>query len=351
MSKILLLGDVHAGARNASPIVCEYQLRYFEEELFPLLKKEGITTILQLGDWWDSRKFSNHFILGMWKKRVFDILESLGIKLITIVGNHDLPSRNTTDNNISSLFLHSYSNVTVIDKPTTISLGDDVTFLLLPWICDANEAEIKNSIENSTSLFCAGHLELNGFDMQKGVEAHGHQDPKDFEKFDQVYTGHYHTKSVNNNIMYTGTPYQLTWADYGDQKMTHIFDTKTRKVTPVYTKTKLFRQFEYNDKGMDPVKVESVSGIYIKVVVVNKTDPYKFEKWINNINLQNPADLRIMELESNFDDVNIDMNNIKIEDTRTMLSKFVGQVETDLDKGVLKDLIQTLYIHALEVTN
>ena len=41
-----ILGDLHIGARNASMILCEYQIRFFEDELFPYMEKHGITEIL-----------------------------------------------------------------------------------------------------------------------------------------------------------------------------------------------------------------------------------------------------------------------------------------------------------------
>ena len=36
-----------------------------------------------------------------------------------------------------------------------------------------------------------------------------------FLKFDKVFTGHYHMKSRQDNIVYLGNPYQLYWNDYG----------------------------------------------------------------------------------------------------------------------------------------
>lgn len=69
MSEFVILGDVHVGARSASPVMCEHQIKFFEDELFPYMEKHHIIQILQLGDLFDSRNFSNHVILHKWKTR------------------------------------------------------------------------------------------------------------------------------------------------------------------------------------------------------------------------------------------------------------------------------------------
>jgi len=349
MSKFVVLGDLHLGARNASPILCEYQLKYFETELFPYMLLHKITTILQLGDLFDSRKFSNHVILHQWKERFFNFLEEHGIEFITLLGNHDVAHKNTLKVNSTSLFLNSYKNIVIIDKPSDLNVCG-VPFLLIPWICADNTESVKTMIENTDAIFCAGHFAFAGFEMQKGISAHGETDTKDFDKFDLVFSGHFHTRSKKKNILYTGVPYEMTWADYDDQKGFHVFDTKTHKTTFVKTNMMLFHRIEYDDSdGLKRMFVNSLKDTYVKVVVVNKTNPLHFEKFITNIILENPADLKITDIQIEFDDIDVD-DILKLDDTKTMITNFISQIETDLDKSELEDIMYTLYINALEIT-
>ena len=39
-----------------------------------------------------------------------------------------------------------------------------------------------------------------------------------FAKFDQVFSGHYHTKSSHANCHYLGNPYHIYWNDWGDEE-------------------------------------------------------------------------------------------------------------------------------------
>ena len=40
--------------------------------------------------------------------------------------------------------------------------------LFIPWICDDNYEDSIETIKNSTSDICFGHLEIKGFEMHKG---------------------------------------------------------------------------------------------------------------------------------------------------------------------------------------
>jgi hypothetical protein len=142
----------------------------------------------------------------------------------------------------------------------------------------------------------------------------------------------------------------MTWADYDDQKGFHVFDTKTHKTTFIKTNMRLFHRIEYDDSdGLKRMFVNSLKDAYVKVVVVNKTNPLHFEKFITNIILENPADLKITDIQIEFDDIDVD-DILKLDDTKTLISTFISQIETDLDKDELESIMHTLYINALEIT-
>jgi len=347
-SNFVILGDTHLGVRNASAILANYQLSFFENQLFPYMEKHGIDTILQLGDMFDSRKFSSHLILHMWKARFFDVLESKGYKIIILVGNHDIPMRNSIKINSPNLLLaESYSCVEVVDEPKVMNIAG-CDFLLVPWICDENKEDVYRLVADTSAIYCAGHFEFAGFEMQKGVVGSGGESTEGFEKFDLVLSGHYHTKSKKGNILYTGVPYEMTWADYNDPKGFHAFDTSAHKIKFIKNTSSLFFKLEYDDSTSTPKPPSDLKGKYIKVVVINKKDVSKFESFISNIVLQDAADLKITELEIEMEGVELDA--LQLEDTKTLISSFVSQVETDLDKKKIKNMLHALYLSALDTT-
>ena len=53
--KIAIITDQHFGARKNSKLFHDYFLKFYEDVFFPTLEKEGITTIIDMGDTFDSR--------------------------------------------------------------------------------------------------------------------------------------------------------------------------------------------------------------------------------------------------------------------------------------------------------
>ena len=60
--KIALITDTHFGARNDNLAFNEYFYKFWEEVFFPYIEKEGIDTVIHLGDVMDRRKFVSYKI-------------------------------------------------------------------------------------------------------------------------------------------------------------------------------------------------------------------------------------------------------------------------------------------------
>ena len=353
-NKFIILGDMHIGARNANITVMEHQLYYFEQVFFPYLKKHNITTILQLGDLFDTRKFSNHLILHNWKRRFFDYMETAGIEFITLLGNHDIVFKNTIDVNSSTLFLSHYDNITIIDKATEVGIMG-VSFLLVPWICAENREDIIEKVKNTSSVYCAGHFEFAGFEINPGQVCDKGEDKSIFEKFDVVYSGHFHTKSHKDNIQYVGIPYELTWIDYNDPKGFFVFDTRTRTTEYIQNTIPLFVKIYYDDKDkgseyFKTIKCNHSSNSYVKLIVTNKTDIYQFDKLFNKISALQPIELRIMDELEDFDNIEMTEDELKVEATVDLIDSFVKQTDTTLDKERVSVILKSLYVEALNLS-
>lgn len=341
MSEIIILGDVHLGARNGFIQVAEYQIKC-ANELLDYAVKNDIKTILQLGDLFDNRKNTDHRVLEMWKSKFFNRLAYFNIELITLLGNHDLFYKSTLDVNSPDLMLSEYNNIKIINELTKMRFFNQ-TFLVCPWIIDYSL--VQEEIKNSDCDYFAGHMEFAGFEMHKGIPSTHGIESNDFSHFDTVFTGHFHTQSKKNNIFYIGNASELSWAEVDDPKGFHVFDCSTGKTKFIENSTILFNRIEYNDKE-DVKNYSGLTDTYVKVIVINKTDPKKFDQFIDKIQKQNPLDLKITDIENNFD--SIDTEELDYADTKTLIGSYVDQVETDLDKTKVKSMLQSLYILSLE---
>ena len=160
--KVAIITDQHFGARKNSKLFHDYFLKFYNDIFFPYLEKEGITTIVDMGDTFDSRKGIDFSALSWAKNNYYDRLRDMGVTIHTIVGNHTAYYKNTNDVNAVDLLLREYDNVIVYPEATEVKLGDaDVLFI--PWINSENEEKTYKLVKSTTCNYAMGHLELIGF--------------------------------------------------------------------------------------------------------------------------------------------------------------------------------------------
>lgn len=351
--KIVLLGDVHIGARNDSMIFAEYHISFFEDQLFPFLLKNKIKRVIQLGDIFDRRKFVNFKILSVWKKRVFDWFVANDIVLDIIAGNHDVYFKDTNEVNSPVLLLSEYdSHINIYTKATEVDI-DSTKILFVPWINSSNHNETMKLVKSTDATVAMGHFEFSGFEMDKGHKHEGGSDTSKFKKFDSVYSGHYHHKSDNGHVFYLGIPYQITWVDYDSQKGFHTWDSNKLVTKFIPNKNEIFMKYIYDDDGStDYWKGWDVSGVkdkYVKVVVVNKKDLYGFDQFLSRLFAANPGEVKIIENTKDFDAENVHDDDLKLEDTSSLLEQYIDAVDTNLDRERLKKFIKQLHVEALHM--
>lgn len=347
--KICILGDTHFGVRGDAKVFHEYFEKFYDN-LIQYLTDNDIKTIIQLGDLFDRRKYVNFYSLSECRRYFFDRLRDNGIELHTLIGNHDIFWKNTLSVNSPSLLLRDYKNVFFWQEPTKLKF-DNLMIDLIPWMCDENTDNVLKFVDTSTSPICMGHFELLGFPMMKGIESHEGIESKFLDRYDHVYSGHYHTRSSIGNVTYTGTPYELVWSDYKDTKGFYILDTDTHKMEFVENKLRMFYKVFYDDSkfGMNDVISTDYSRFankYVKVVVLNKQNPYVFDRMMDEIFKVSPVDVSIVE---DFTEMNTENNDDvdQAEDTLTSLYNFIDQQNLQMDVSKLKNVMRELYMEAL----
>jgi DNA repair exonuclease SbcCD nuclease subunit len=347
--KIAIITDQHFGARNDSIAFLDFFQKFYDDTFFPSLDAAGINTVLILGDTFDRRKYVNFYALDRAKKMFFDKLEERGIRVHMLAGNHDTYYKNTNDVNSPDLLLREYNNIDVIDSPETIVI-DGTSICMMPWICPENYQDSIDEMKNTKAEICMGHFEIAGFAMHRGMESHDGLSKEIFDKFDMVFSGHYHHRSDDGHIYYLGNPYELTWQDFKDTRGFHLFDLERRELEFISNPNTMFERVEYDDKDCDPIDLDLIdlTSKYVKLVVVNKTDYYKFDKFIQKLYNKGCYEIKIIEDFSEFEEGQID-EEINLEDTVSVLSNYVDSIETDVDKEQIKTFMRTLYTEAVNI--
>ena len=345
--KIALITDTHFGGRGDSLPFDKFFRKFYEQVFFPKIDELGITRVIHLGDTFDRRKFINFNSLKNCRDYFFDPLQQRNIQMDMIVGNHDTYFKNTNAVNSPELLLTDYTNIVAHSRPQSIQV-DNLSILIMPWICSDNYQECLTSIDQTLSPVLFGHLELDGFIMHKGLQNEGGMDPGIFKKFDLVCSGHFHHRSSRDNITYLGNPYPLTWNDFDDPRGFHIFDTETLELEFIENPHQMFTKILYDDSrtDYDDLDAAQFAEQMIKLVIINKTDFYKFDKFLDRLYKHNPLELKIIEDFSEFEADAIGDENLDLEDTLSLLNGFVDSVSTDADKDRIKTLLKDLYLEA-----
>ena len=278
--------------------------------------------------------------------------EKRGIQLHILVGNHDIPYRNTNDINAIRETFARYETISLYWDPTELNI-DGCRVLMMPWINSSNQTECFDIINKTKAQVMFAHLEIKGFEMYRGMPSHEGYDPNMFQKFDVVASGHFHKKSQRDNIHYLGAPYQMTWSDYDCPRGFHIFDTSSREFEYVINPLHMFHKIWYNDtdKTFDEVMSKDFSYLkntYVKAIVQQKSNPYWFDLWLNKVYESQPLEVSIVDDHKNMDSISDEDIINNAEDTLTILSTYVKHVESNrINKDDLDKLMRDLYNEAI----
>jgi len=344
--KVAIITDQHFGARKNSKLFHDYFLKFYNEVFFPTLEQYGITTVIDMGDTFDSRKGIDFSALSWAKDNYYDRLQEMGIKVHTIVGNHTAYYKNTNQVNAVDLLLREYDNVIVYSEPTEVLL-DKLNVLFLPWINQENEELSLNTIKKTSCRCAMGHLELQGFRVNRQILMEHGLESELFKKFETVFSGHYHTRSDNGTVFYLGNPYEMFWTDVGDTRGFHIFDTDTLEKTPINNPFTLFHNIYYEDTNHQTFDTREYENKIVKVIVRKKSDTKKFEKFIDKLYSAGVAELKIVE---NFQiQESEDFEAFESEDTLSILNRYIEEAEVSLDKSIVQKMIQEIYQEACEL--
>ncbi len=343
---IACLTDTHFGAKKTSQHLHDYFELFYKNVFFPTLKEKNIKTIIHMGDCFDNRKSIDFKALEWSKRVVFDPAAEMGITIHLVTGNHDVYFKNTNSVNSPQPLLQTYSNIKTYSDPTEINIGG-LNILLIPWINQENETKTLKMIGESKSKCAMGHLEFQGFRVNRQLVMEHGLDSTIFKNFTKVFSGHYHTRSDNGRIFYLGNPYEMYWTDVNDTRGFHIFDTETLTHTPINNPYKLFYNIYYEDTPYQIFDATEYKNKIVKVIVRKKSKPKDFEKFIDKLYSVGAQELKIIE---NFEiqeseDFKVDED----ENTLSILNRYIDDSEFDLDKNVIKNIFQDLYQQASQV--
>ena len=109
----------------------------------------------------------------------------------------------------------------------------------------------------------------------------------------------------------------------------------------------MFYNLYYDDTPHQMLDVTQFEDKILKLIVRKKTDPKKFEQYIDKLYSSNCFELKIVEGLATVEDEEFDVE--ESEDTISILNRYIQEAEVDLDKSIVTNIIQEVYKEACEV--
>lgn len=242
--KVLVFTDLHIGLKGAQKnrlAICVKVVK----QIIDCVKKNGIGTVIFLGDWNHTRVSTENNALNV----SYKLMQALSkeAKVYAILGNHDIYMKNSLDIN-SLVIFNDLPNVEVVEKVTEVSINGNKS-LLIPWLGDVS----NYAKESQDMLF--GHFDISSKFLIKSYVADNKQQTMseslsaeldadidlqedigdlvgDFvdiaKKSGKIFSGHIHGHreflSKGRWFSFVGSPYQQNLGEIGYKCGVYVID-------------------------------------------------------------------------------------------------------------------------------
>lgn len=340
LKKAAMFTDVHFGRRNNSEthnINCFNFVKWFCQEV----KNSDSDHIIFLGDWHEHRSSINGQTL-YYSYEAIKKLNSVGLPIFMLVGNHDCYQRN--NRNIFTTYpFESLKNLMIIDKPIIVEETYHKS-LFAPYIFHDEYSELTKD-DSVQILF--GHFEFAGFVLtgETTIMKHG-PDHSLLKNKKRIFSGHFHKRQVKNNVMYIGNTFPMDFSDANDNErgMT-IYDYEHDIIThkawpdaPKFIKCKLSDILEKNNK----ILTKNATVKCIVDVDISYSESVEIRNSL--VKEYNLSDLFLeedsQELTETLENTSVEDDNLNTETTQELIKSLLNQIQTD---NIEKDVLIKIY--------
>lgn len=347
--QLAFITDLHFGIKNNSEIFLNNIRDYLYNEFIPEVKARNIETVVIGGDVFDSRNNLNvrtlNYAFDFFKK-----MEEEKLRVVVIAGNHDLYL--STSNDYTSLpFVENFKNVTLVKSGFQSIDIEGNKIMFMAWIPNIekfiSDTEILKKYPVACST-CIGHFPFIGFRMNKSskIMDEGMPDTVLPAEIKTLISGHYHMRSEktvgDRAIFYTGSPYQLTWADAEEDRGFTVFTfDKGQCVDHEYVNNKHCIRF-VNLVYPNEFTEEQVKGNIINICVdySEKFDEVKLDEYKNRIMKFSPAykpEIQIVnQQESDFIEK---LDEFSAKTTIDLINEYIDQANIENKDGIREEIL------------
>lgn len=236
--KVAMFTDIHFGKKNNSSQHnqdCLDFVRWFCKRVNDI---GDITHVAFLGDWFENRNAVNVMTMNF-AHEALKMLNALNLPIYIVIGNHDLYHRENRKV-FSTRIFDEFSNVILVSEPMVVE-----DMLISPYLF---KSEYANLAEFLKVPYWLGHFEFRNFIVTGSDRRMEHgPDHTLFKDVKYIFSGHFHKRQANDNVIYIGNTFPMDYGDaWDDARGMCVLDTAADNVDfidwddcPKYRKVKL----------------------------------------------------------------------------------------------------------------
>lgn len=238
LKKVALFTDIHFGKKNNSNQHNQDCLDFVKWFCDNVSADKEISHVVFLGDWFENRNAVNVMTMH-YAQDALKLLNALNVPVYIIIGNHDLYHRENRKIFSTQMF-EEFSNVQLVSEPTVVD-----KMLICPYLF---KNEYAGLAKYNKVPYWLGHFEFRNFVVTGSDRKMEHgPDHKLFDGPTHIFSGHYHKRQANDNVIYIGNAFPMDYGDaWDDARGMCILDTRDDDVDfidwedcPKYRKVKL----------------------------------------------------------------------------------------------------------------
>ena len=230
--------DIHFGKKNNSIQHNQDCLDFVNWFCGNVRSDPEVDVVVFMGDWFENRNSVNVLTLNFAHAALKE-LNSLGLPVYIIIGNHDLYHRENRKVFSTQVF-DEFSNVVLVNEPTVVD-----GMLICPFLF---KNEYPSLAKYEKYKYWLGHFEFRNFVITGSDRKMEHgPDHNQFTGPTYIFSGHFHKRQARDNVVYIGNTFPMDYGDaWDDARGMCVLDTRNDDVEftdwddcPKYRKVKL----------------------------------------------------------------------------------------------------------------
>lgn len=329
--------DIHFGKKSNDRTHNEDCIAFLEWFRDQVKADPEIDHVMFLGDWNENRSALNIETLN-YSYRGAKILDSIGLPVFFIIGNHDLYRRHTRDIH-SVIPYQELDNFRIITEPEVVPEIGNGGALVCPYLFHHEYPDLKQYLNLETWW---GHFEFKGFVITGyAITMPSGPDPLDYKGPKHIFSGHFHKRQAHEQVIYIGNTFPMDFGDAGDVDRGMITHDHRNDETifynwpncPKYIKTTLTDLLDKTVELQPEARVKCIIDVPITFEESTELRTAFMERYkLREFTLEESREIKSALSDT---ETNVDWDNTKLKGVNELVVEMLQNIETDHIKSEL----------------